>query len=97
MENAVDIGVDVDVDVDVDNLHDKIKNIEINIIQINEKIDKILATLEIDVKKMSNHIDFVEQVYDNMKHPLHFVMNQVSNIISYDNKKIDNKNKDDDK
>jgi len=32
---------------------------------------------------MSDHIDFVEQVYENVKHPLNYVMNRVSNLTAY--------------
>ena len=49
--------------------------------KINEKLDKILALLETDCKKMSNHIDFVETVYDNLKNPLNYVMNTVTTLI----------------
>lgn len=69
-------------------LNTKIENIEKEMKVINEKLDKILALLETDCKKMSSHIDFIEEVYDNIKHPLNFVMNKVSYLIS-DNKAIE--------
>lgn len=70
----------------------KIAEIEINISRINEKLDKIVSLLEKDCKKMSDHIDFVDEIYDNIKHPLHFIMNKTSNLIRGDNdiKRIDN-------
>lgn len=41
--------------------------------------------------KMSNHIDFIETTYDNLKRPLNFMKNQVERIIgSSDKKCIDN-------
>ena len=30
-----------------------------------------------ECKKMGTHIDFVEQVYDNVKHPLGYICNRV--------------------
>lgn len=70
-------------------LNAKVENIEKEMKVINEKLDKILALLETDCKKMSSHIDFIEEVYDNIKHPLNFVMNKVTDLIS-DNKAIEN-------
>ena len=29
---------------------------------------------------MSSHIDFIEQVYDNVKSPLNFICNSVNNL-----------------
>jgi len=63
------------------NTEEKIAEIEINISRMNEKLDKILFLLEKDCKKMSDHIDFVDEIYDNIKHPLHFIMNKTSNLI----------------
>jgi len=60
----------------------KIARIEEDIQTINAKLDSILAILNTDCKKMSDHIDFIEQVYENVKHPLNYVMNSVSNLIS---------------
>jgi hypothetical protein len=40
-------------------------------------MDKILEILEKDCKKMSNHIDFVENVYENIKTPFNYIMNKV--------------------
>jgi hypothetical protein len=60
----------------------KIARIEEDIQTINTKLDSILAILNTDCKKMSDHIDFIEQVYENVKHPLNYVMNSVSNLIS---------------
>ena len=37
---------------------------------------------------MRNHIDFVENVYDNVKTPFYYVMNKVNSLVSNDNKII---------
>ena len=63
-------------------LDDKLKIIEDDIKKMNEKLDLILAFLEKDVsencKKMGEHIDFVEKVYDNVKNPLGYLCNKLN-------------------
>ena len=67
-------------------LEDKLKTIEDDIKKINEKLDLILTFLEKDVtencKKMGEHIDFVENVYDNVKNPLGYLCNKLNLFIS---------------
>ena len=52
--------------------------------QIEKKLDLILELLQEDVKKncekMGSHIDFVENVYDNVKNPLGFLCNKVNTL-----------------
>ena len=63
-------------------LEDKLKIIEDDIKKMDEKLDLILAFLEKDVsencKKMGEHIDFVEKVYDNVKNPLGYLCNKLN-------------------
>jgi len=59
---------------DIELIKTKIDNLE-------KKLDNILKILESDCKKMSNHIDFIENVYDNVKTPFTFLMNSVNNVI----------------
>ena len=68
------------------------KNIEtkLDILQKNQKInsDNINKILDIlynndvidNCKKMGEHIDFVEKVYQNVKYPLSYICNKVNNI-----------------
>ena len=49
--------------------------------QMEIKIDKILEILEKDCKKMTDHIDFIENVYDNVKSPFYYLMDKV-NLLS---------------
>ena len=62
---------------------------EERMIRIEAKLDLILKLLEEDVKvnceKMGSHIDFVEDVYDNVKHPLGFICNKVNYLRGTDN------------
>ncbi len=56
--------------------------------EINKKLDRIeerLITLEKTQDKMDTHIDFIEHVYDNVKHPLNYLTNKVNNYLQYSN------------
>tara|TARA_Y100000389_G_scaffold89403_1_gene85881 strand:+ start:280 stop:864 length:585 start_codon:yes stop_codon:yes gene_type:complete len=56
-----------------------------NILSTNRRLDVVLESLEENVekncKKMAEHIDFVENVYDNVKNPLGFVCDKVKYYI----------------
>lgn len=60
----------------------KIDSLEYKLIDIEIKLNKITELLEKDIspncKKMSNHIDFIDKVYDNVKSPLGFICSKVS-------------------
>jgi hypothetical protein len=64
------------------------KYINLNIInllnEINKKLDRIeerLIKLEKTQDKMDTHIDFIEDVYENIKHPLNYVTNKMNNYL----------------
>jgi hypothetical protein len=52
---------------------------------LEKKLDRILELMENDCKKMRDHIDFVENVYDNVKTPFNYVMNSVGSLMSINN------------
>ena len=58
-----------------DKIEERLKNIEL-------KLEIILKLLENDLKKntekMSNHIDFIETIYENIKNPLGYICNKVN-------------------
>jgi pullulanase/glycogen debranching enzyme len=67
---------------------EKIKNIETAIIilqdnqkKISENILNILNNDEIigNCKKMGEHIDFIEKIYEHVKYPLSYVCNKINN------------------
>ena len=72
--------------MDNKNLENKISNLENEIQIINEKLDKLINLIEKDVKedckKMSNHIDFIEKVYDNVQSPMYFICDKLNNLKS---------------
>ena len=63
-------------------LEDRLKIIQDDIKTLNEKLDLILVILDKDInencKKMGDHIDFVEKVYENVKNPLGFLCNRLN-------------------
>ena len=55
--------------------------------RIEEKLDKLITIIEKnteDCEKMSEHIDFVENVYSNLKSPLEYMRNK----LGYKNEKL---------
>ena len=81
-----DLSIDSDLDLDSDlNTTLKIEQLNVKIEQINVKIDEILNILKKDIsrntKKMSDHINFVENVYENVKSPLGFICNTITHYI----------------
>jgi len=57
------------------------ENLKNTIYIMNDKLDKLLELFEIqstDCKKMSDHIDFVETVYEKVKQPFYYIMDAVS-------------------
>jgi hypothetical protein len=70
-----------------------------NIEKMNDKLDilcnnsKLNEEVFSECKKMGSHIDFIESVYDNMKHPLNYLcgtINTISNNANSNNKTICN-------
>ena len=62
-----------------------ITNISPHFIQNTQKFAQLF---EKDCKKMSNHIDFVENVYERVKTPFTFIMDNVNNIVYNRNQSI---------
>ena len=63
-------------------MEDKIIELEQKLINIESKLDNIYNIINIDVKdnckKMKEHIDFIDNVYDSIKLPLHFICNRIN-------------------
>ena len=78
---------ELDSDLDLDSEFDLNSDLDLNvkIELINVKVDEILNILKKDVskntKKMSDHISFVENVYENVKFPLGFICNTITHYI----------------
>ena len=63
-------------------MEDKIIELEQKLINIESKLDNIYNIINIDVKdnckKMKEHIDFIDNVYDSIKFPLYFICNRIN-------------------
>jgi hypothetical protein len=63
--------------------------------KLDKKLDEILLILKKDIskntKKMGDHIDFVENVYENVKSPLGFFCNTITHYIGSTRYTLDNK------
>jgi len=68
---------------------DKIIEIENRCERMETKIDKILELLEKDCKKMTDHIDFIENVYDNVKSPFYYLMDKVNSVSLLSNRMLE--------
>ena len=70
----------------LEEIYDKIKNLEDKIDEQNKKLDIITNILNNDVKincdKMSEHIDFIEMVYNKIKSPMYYICSKFENIPS---------------
>lgn len=67
--------------------------IDSEFIKVNNRIDSIEKQINnnnLVCEKMSSHINFVEDTYDNLKRPLFFLKNQVEKVIGRENKEIEN-------
>jgi len=57
-----------------------LEEIEITLAVMDKKMDRLLELFEKDGKKMSNHIDFIENIYESVKTPFTFIMDSVKSI-----------------
>ena len=66
-------------------VEERVQNLEQQQQRIEDKLDQIMEILESKVskncEKMSEHIDFIDTVYDNVKNPLGFICNKVGSIM----------------
>ena len=63
------------------NLNDNLELTNEKIDNMERKLNKLDVKIEEDIldecKKMGSHIDFVEEVYDNVKHPLGYIVKKI--------------------
>ena len=63
----------------IEKMHDKL-----DILCNNSKLHEEVFS---ECKKMGSHIDFIESVYDNMKHPLNYLCGTINTISNNSNNK----------
>lgn len=49
---------------------------------IIEDLSKNIKTMNVSTSRMDSHIDFVEDTYETLKRPLHYITNKVNGIMS---------------
>jgi hypothetical protein len=73
----------------------KLNSLEYKLIDLEVKLNKIIELIENDVapncNKMSNHIDFVDKVYDTVKSPLNYMCNKVNLLSGNQNNNLTDK------
>ena len=72
----------------------KLDNLESKMNEIDLKLVTILELLQTEIrpncKKMSSHIDFVDNVYENVKNPLGFICNKVGKLSGEETYSLEN-------
>ena len=72
--------------MNIDEIERRICKLDEHMNRIESKLDILLEKFEIinklepQCKKMSDHIDFVENVYDKVKSPMYYILNKISKI-----------------
>ena len=84
------VGVDVKIECDSCScssncIRNEIKILKNQVERMEEKLDAIMQKLDTNIikncDKMGDHIDFVNNVYDTVKVPLHYISNKVQKMI----------------
>ena len=77
-------------------INEKFDSIDQKLVSIENNISKLLdmqKNVNKNAEKMGEHIDFVENVYDNVKNPLGYICNKVSYLVGSDNYSLEDVNK----
>ena len=64
------------------NIYIKLNILDNKLNNLDNKLDKILELLEKnskDCEKMSSHIDFIDNVYENVKAPMNYICDTMNN------------------
>lgn len=99
--NLTDVIMDKNIDYEYCScssscIRNEITILKIKIERVEEKLDAILQKMDTNIikncDKMGEHIDFVNNVYDTVKVPLHYISNKVQKIIGGTNEDASKKN-----
>lgn len=67
----------------IKNIEEQLEGIKHLLLKLNKNIEEVnnkLDDLAPECKKMGSHIDFVENVYDTVKHPLGYLCNKIKKL-----------------
>ena len=68
------------IDSRLDNIDSRLDNIDSRVLNIEtsfKHLDNTIKSNNKECEKMGNHIDFIENIYENVKHPLGYICNNV--------------------
>ena len=72
--------------ITIDCIRNEITNLKSQVERIEEKLDIIVQKLDNNIikncDKMGDHIDFVNNVYETVKVPLHYISNKIHKIVN---------------
>lgn len=75
---------------DIDAINVTLKSIDSRLTNIEKQLGVINNRIDTDVvqecKKMGSHIDFIEKVYANVKHPLGYITNKIRYLTASEDK-----------
>lgn len=64
---------------EIEIIRDELKDVKETLAKLIVSVDKLTKICG----RMDNHIDFVEDTYDNLKHPLNFAKSKIERIMGY--------------
>lgn len=78
----------------IEEIEDKLELIDTNIQNLTKKINTIIDLLETNVnpncEKMGQHINFIECIYENVKHPLGYFCSFINHRTETNNYSLTN-------
>lgn len=88
------------MNVEIELLHEKLNKLDKDMQTLCSMVETLQRTIDNNISpkcdKMGNHIDFIDDVYKTVKHPLEFVCRRVSSLThknpnaSFPQKQIEN-------
>ena len=69
----------------IDEVRKNIAELKQKINDLDVKITRIVDWIEQDGTKMSDHIVFVENVYEKVRKPFNFIMDNVTHVLNHKN------------
>lgn len=89
--DLIEIKIDLlsSIDSKMENINKKLDKIDTRL----SRLENILILNKEECKKMGGHIDLIENIYENVKHPLGFLCNNIKYYVGNETEKysLDNK------
>ena len=83
-----------DIETKMEGIINLLVKLNDNIEKVNKKMDNLSESLDEELipecKKMGGHIDFIENVYDTVKHPLGYLCNKIERLTTNANYTLTN-------